>query len=296
MKRLAPSCRRRTERRLPPGSVGPGLAALAVLALAFSASSGFAQIGTANLSVRVVGTEGNPLPGVTVEAVNHDTGLERRGLTDSRGEVLLVALPPGQYEISASLEGMSMSASRMATLRVGHRVELDLTLQPQVSEGMTVLDEVPLVDVHRMDSSTNIVPEQIESLPVLDRQYERLAFLTPGVQRDRARFFNRIGAPGDRRQRPWWCDGLSHRWCRLDRQLHRSRPDTGEPGRDRGVPRHRAPLRCRDRQLFRRGDLGGDQVRHQRAARLALLARTARIRCDRRVRSRRMTSTSRART
>ena len=195
MKRLAPCFRRRTERRLPPGSVGPGLAALAVLALAFTASSGFAQIGTANLSVRVDGTDGDPLPGITVEAVNSETGLQRTAVTDSRGEVMMLALPPGSYQVTATIEGMSAPATQAVELGVGYRARIEPILRPQVSEGMTVLDEVPLVDVHRMDSSTNILPEQIESLPVADRQFEKLAFLAAGVQRDRTAYFDRTGAP-----------------------------------------------------------------------------------------------------
>ena len=33
----------------------------------------------------------------------------------------------------------------------------------------------------KTDSSTNIVPEQIQELPVADRDFERLAFIAPGV-------------------------------------------------------------------------------------------------------------------
>ena len=203
--------------------------ALLVLAVAVPCE---AQIGNASLSVHVVDEEGASVPGLVVDAVNTETGFRRAATTGAKGTAVMLALPVGPYDVSARSEGMDAPASRALILRVGQQAQLRLELQPQITDAMTVTGEIPLVDVYKMDSSTNIVPEQIESLPVLDRQYERLAFLTPGVQRDRARFMNRISAPvigGEWTRR---IDRLSHRWCRLDRQLHRAWPGTGEPGRN----------------------------------------------------------------
>src|SRR6185369_5412681 len=71
----------------------------------------------------------------------------------------------------------------------------------------------PVVDVHRTDSSTNIVPEQIEQLPVADRDFQRLAFIAPGVERERGgfRFINGgpvIGAGGNASQATIFVDGV----------------------------------------------------------------------------------------
>jgi hypothetical protein len=154
-----------------------------------------AQVSTASLSVQVFGADDDALPGVSVEVLETDTGLQRSGLTDDSGSVSFQALPTGPYRVVAQLEGMAASAEQHVTLRVGQRAQLKLGLRPQVAEDMTVTGDIPLVDVFRMDSSTNIVPEQIEALPARDRQYERLALLTPGTQRDRAQYYNRTGAP-----------------------------------------------------------------------------------------------------
>ena len=90
---------------------------------------------------------------------------------------------------------MTTPVSEVFQLMVGQRAQLTVALQPRVTDAIEVTGAAPLVDVHRMDSSTNIIPEQIEEIPVRDRQFERLALLTPGTQRDRSRFFNRTGAP-----------------------------------------------------------------------------------------------------
>jgi len=52
-----------------------------------------------------------------------------------------------------------------------------------------------VVDLYKTDISTNILPEQIDALPVPDRQFERLAFLAPAAQPDSTPFFDRGGAP-----------------------------------------------------------------------------------------------------
>ena len=60
---------------------------------------------------------------------------------------------------------------------------------------MTVIGEAPLVDVYKIDSSTNIVPEQIKELPVANREFEKLAFIAPGVERERGEFRFVTGGP-----------------------------------------------------------------------------------------------------
>ena len=185
--------RRESASQLGPSWRGPVSAAiLAVLILPLAAT---AQVSTASLSVQVVGEGEERLPGVTVEVLNTETGLQRTGITDERGIVQLQALPPGTYEIAAQLEGMTTPASEVFQLMVGQRAQLTVVLQPRVTDTIEVRGAAPLVDVHRMDSSTNIIPEQIQEIPVRDRQFERLALLTPGTQRDQARYYNRQGAP-----------------------------------------------------------------------------------------------------
>ena len=44
-------------------------------------------------------------PGATVTVVNVETGWSREAVTDTRGWYCAAALPPGRYEIRASLQG-----------------------------------------------------------------------------------------------------------------------------------------------------------------------------------------------
>jgi len=147
-----------------------------------------AQLATASLEVVVNGTDGAPLPGVTVTLQNVETGLTRVEVTGAQGTATLAALPPGDYKASFELQGFSPASQDRVVLRVGQTARVRATLSPAVTETIEVSTTVPLVDVYKTDTSTNIVPEQIESLPVPDRDFQRLAFIAPGVQRERGAF------------------------------------------------------------------------------------------------------------
>jgi hypothetical protein len=165
----------------------PGAILLALLALAGIPAA--AQVSTASVDVTVTGTDGAPLPGVTITLENVETGLTRVDVTGETGTVTLPALPPGTYRGKFELDGFSPVEQEEIVLRVGQNVQVRATLSAAVEETITVSSTaVPLVDVYKTDSSTNIVPEQIESLPVPDRDFQRLAFIAPGVQRERGGF------------------------------------------------------------------------------------------------------------
>ncbi|MFL6197194.1 MAG: TonB-dependent receptor domain-containing protein [Thermoanaerobaculia bacterium] len=164
----------------------------AVLALGLALLGGpaclHAQLSTANVDVVAVGTDGAPLPGVTVTLENADTGLSRQAVTGDQGTATVPALPPGTYKATFELQGFSPAQQDTVVLRLGQTARVRATLSPAVEETITVSTTVPLVDVYKTDSSTNVVPEQIESLPVPDRDFQRLAFIAPGVQRERGGF------------------------------------------------------------------------------------------------------------
>ena len=162
--------------------------AVALALLALWGAPAAAQISTATVEVQVTGTDGAPLPGVTVTLENAETGLSRVEVTDAEGAATLPALPPGTYRGSFALEGFSPVEQTGIVLRVGQTVQVKATMNPAITESITVSSTVPLVDVYKTDSSTNIVPEQIESLPVADRDFQRLAFIAPGVSRERGGF------------------------------------------------------------------------------------------------------------
>ncbi len=197
-------------------AAGRWAAALAVIAAfgLLAAPVARAQTSDGIIEVVVVDQSGAALPGVTVEVANTETGLSRTTVTDGAGMARVPALPPGTYKATFELQGFSTVVQDNVTLRVGQTARLSVTMQVgQVSEAVTVTAQVPLVDVYKTDSSTNIVPEQIQELPVANRDFQNLAFLAPGVQRERGsyRFISDapvVGAGGNASQSTIMVDGV----------------------------------------------------------------------------------------
>ncbi len=190
------------------------LAAVAIAALLFwIPAAAAAQVADAVIEVLLVDQTEQVLPGVTVTVSRRDTGFTRTLVSDVTGLVRLPAVPPGDYVVKAELASFA-PVEQPLTVRLGQTARLSIVMRVAgVGEQVTVQGSVPLVDVFKTDSSTNIIPEQIESLPVQDRDFQRLAFLAPGVQRERGgfRFIGGgpvVGAGGNASQSTILVDGV----------------------------------------------------------------------------------------
>jgi len=172
-----------------------------------------AQVADAIIEVVLTDQTGQILPGATVTISRSEIGFTRSLTSDDTGVVRLPAVPPGDYRVKVELTGFT-AVDQPVTVRVGQTARLSVTMSvAAVGENVTVQGTTPLVDVFKTDSSTNIVPEQIDSLPVQDRDFQRLAFLAPGVQRERGgfRFIGGgpvVGAGGNASQSTILVDGV----------------------------------------------------------------------------------------
>jgi len=167
------------------------LACILILTLLVLAptSPALAQLSTASVEVQVTDPQGGVLPGVTVALENVDTGLRRDAVTGENGGATVPGLPPGSYRGTFELDQFATAKQEPIVLRVGQTLHVRVQLtSASAAESITVTATAPLVDVYKTDSSTNIVPEQIASLPVPDRDFQRLAFIAPGVERERGAF------------------------------------------------------------------------------------------------------------
>jgi len=156
-----------------------------------------AQVNTAVVELQVSDSGKLALPGVSAKLSNPATGLLRTVSTDAAGLARFAALPPGTYTVRLELEGFVPVSEENLELRVGQTMRINATMQlaKAKAEAVTVTAEAPLVDVVKTDSSTNIVPEQIQSLPVQDRDFQKLAFIAPGVERERGGYRFISGGP-----------------------------------------------------------------------------------------------------
>lgn len=173
-----------------------------------------AQIADAVIEVVAQDQSDAVLPGVTATVTRPDTGYTQSNVTDTTGTARFIALQPGAYTVTVELSGFATVKQEGLTLRVGQTARLVVTLKvAQVAETVNVTAAAPIVDVYKTDSSTNIIPEQIEALPTANRDFQQLAFLAPGVQRERGgfRFVTNqpvLGAGGNASQSTILVDGV----------------------------------------------------------------------------------------
>ena len=143
---------------------------------------GFAQITSATLSGDVKDETGSVVPGAAIEAKNLDTSLIRATVTDGNGRFTLPGLPPGPYEVHASLAGFAKVVQGGITLAVGQEAGLTLVLKVGgTSDVVTVTGGASLVDTRSASLSAVVTEQTIEQLPLNGRNYIDLALLQPGV-------------------------------------------------------------------------------------------------------------------
>src|SRR5688500_10711208 len=151
-------------------------ALLAALLLAVPAT---AQEQTGTIEGIVKDSTGAVIPGVTVEAKS--PAGTRSTVSDGAGVYRFPALPPGRYEVVATLQGFRPTTVSNLDLRLGQIPKTDLTLSLEgVTETVQVSAERPIIDVKQSERATSISNEQIELLPK-GRDYTSLIIRAPGV-------------------------------------------------------------------------------------------------------------------
>jgi Carboxypeptidase regulatory-like domain len=156
----------------------------ALLCTTLVAVTAFAQSAnytTGGIAGKVRDKAGAGLPGVTVTATNPDTGLTRTTYTDNNGEYSFSLLQPGTYKVEAELQGLGKASVPRATVLLGSTTRADLELVPQVTEEVAVSAAAPLIDTQQTGMTQSVTSRQIDTLPLLGRDFRSLALLTPGV-------------------------------------------------------------------------------------------------------------------
>ena len=170
-----------TVARMPVRTVLVALIA-AFVAIGFGAPAS-AQVASASIAGTVTDATG-ALPTATVVAVNTQTGFRHEAQADNEGRYQIAGLQPGTYDITVSAEAFQPKTQRLQVL-VGQTSTVDfrLSLDAVYAENITVVgDATPIVlDARTPEIATNITTQQIESLPLNNRNFLAFAGLAPGV-------------------------------------------------------------------------------------------------------------------
>lgn len=143
---------------------------------------------TGVFSGAIVDAQGGVLPGVTVTLRNAETGATRTIATEADGRYRFAGLQPGRYELKAELSGFAPADITDLTLNVGAEIRRDITMSLSgVQESLTVTGQSPVVETTKSEVSAVVTQQQIEALPVGDRQAVSLSLLLPGTGADTTR-------------------------------------------------------------------------------------------------------------
>jgi len=167
----------------------------------------FAQImPEGKIEGRVVDDQGNPLPGVVVEATSPKLVGKASSLTDASGTYRLMALPSGLYEVTFSLPGFKKLVRKDILLELSQTLILNVTMQmAAVEEEVIVVGQRPLIDVKSTVKGQVMTRETIMSLP-RGRTFDSLINLVPGVHYEsKVGGFTTDGASGA--ENIWHVDG-----------------------------------------------------------------------------------------
>jgi len=156
------------------------LAGLALILAFAGANVGFAQgVQTAILTGSVTSNDGQPLPGVTVTVTSPALIGERSTFTGVNGDFVIRGLPPGQYTVTFTLEGMQ-SVERSATLPLGGTARSDATMEVAAAEETIVVTGEAPSALETTSVGANFTAEDIDALPVA-RNPQAIAELSGGL-------------------------------------------------------------------------------------------------------------------
>src|SRR3954454_21627603 len=154
----------------------------ALAASVWTAGEASAQVFTGRIDVVAQDGTGAVLPGVTVDVSGPQN---QSAVTDARGEAHFLNLPPGSYEVKASLSGFADFLNRSLAVAAGSAVPLRVTMGVQgVAEQVHVSAETPVLEPKRQTVSTNVTNQELQNIPTARDPWVVLQTV-PGVVVDR---------------------------------------------------------------------------------------------------------------
>ena len=141
-----------------------------------------AQVTTSSMSGTVIDSDGNPLPGASVQATHLPTGTKYGVITRTNGKFNLPNLRVGgPYEVAASFVGFNAQKRENIFLTLGK----NQTIEFKLSESVISLEDVVVtagsaeINSSRTGAATTIDNAQLIKLPTISRSAQDITRLTP---------------------------------------------------------------------------------------------------------------------
>jgi hypothetical protein len=172
---------------------------LAVAAVLVVVPSLKAQTSLGRILGTVTDASGAVVPGATVTVKNTATGVSREVKSSNAGEFVAPGLEAGPYSVKIQAKGFATTERTGVRLEVAKDARVDVQLKPGTeSVVVTVSGEAPIVDTTSNVLGGTFSNQAINELPLQGRDFQNLAVLQPGIQREPGGGFLSITANGNR--------------------------------------------------------------------------------------------------
>jgi carboxypeptidase family protein/TonB-dependent receptor-like protein len=162
---------------------------LAMLLLSVNVALGQSQANAADVQGIVTDSSKAVVPNANVTVRNPATNFSRSATTNDQGFYRIVAVPPGDYEITVEAPNFKKAVLTKVTLTIGQRADVDVVLEPgQITESVTISEATSeIVETSKTAVATTIDQQRINNLPINERNYLSFALTTSTVGRDNGR-------------------------------------------------------------------------------------------------------------
>ncbi len=142
------------------------------------------QTDNSKLAGSVTDTTEAVIPGASVTVRSEKTGTRRTVTTNDHGGFLLTNLPPSEYTVTASADGLGPAIYKEIILTVGQERTLNIILRPaNVATEINVSGgELTVIDTSSASVGANVNAREVAGMPLNGRQLSQLYLLAPGAQ------------------------------------------------------------------------------------------------------------------
>ncbi|MGH9473406.1 MAG: carboxypeptidase regulatory-like domain-containing protein [Terriglobales bacterium] len=198
-------------------SLRPALLAGCLLALFAAAPHLAAQ--TAQIQGTITDAQGAAIPGVMVTVTNARTGVARSVQASAAGRFLVPDLPVGTYDLRYTASGFATTTVSGLVLQIDTILDRHDALKVAAqSATVQVTGEAPPIDTSKSNISGVITAQQIQELPIANRQYLNLSLLMPGTTQAASRSFYsnvQLGGGSHYYSNSFTADGVNNNWSEM---------------------------------------------------------------------------------
>src|SRR5580704_5484596 len=153
---------------------------------------------TASLTGTIRDNTGAVIPDASVTLKNTATGIARDLKTNSAGEYVAAAVPPGHYDLQVTVNGFRTYLAKDVTLRVAQNARIDVTMQVgSLHQEVTVHGEgLAQVNTESAELGGTITGKEVTQLQLNGRNFTQLITLVPGVSNQTGQDEGVVGAEG----------------------------------------------------------------------------------------------------